>query len=64
MLLRWNELSLLSCPAYIVHVSLPFSNVLITQALQTVIFGTCGVHMFAPQKKGRVARIDSVVISW
>ena len=23
MLLRWNELSLLSCPAYIVHVSLP-----------------------------------------
>ena len=33
MLLRWNELSLLSCPAYVVHVSLPYSNVLITQAL-------------------------------
>ena len=32
MLLRWNELSLLSCPAYVVHVSLPYSNVLITQA--------------------------------
>ena len=32
-LLRWNELSLLSCPAYVVHVSLPYSNVLITQAL-------------------------------
>ena len=38
MLLRWNELSLLSCPAYIVHVSLPYRNVLITQALQTAIF--------------------------
>ena len=33
MRLRWNELSLLACPAYIVHVSLPYSNVLITQAL-------------------------------
>ena len=33
MLLRWNALSLLSCPAYVVHVSLPYSNVLITQAL-------------------------------
>ena len=30
-LLRWNELSLLSFPAYVVHVPLPYSNVLITQ---------------------------------
>ena len=30
MLLRWNELCLLSCPAYVVHVSLPYSNVLVT----------------------------------
>ena len=27
MLLRWNVLNLLSCPAYVVHVSLPHSNV-------------------------------------
>ena len=33
MLLRWNVLNLLSCPAYVVHVSLPYSNVLITQAM-------------------------------
>ena len=33
MLLRWNVLSLLSCPACVVHVSLPYSNVLITQEL-------------------------------
>ena len=33
MLLRWNMLNLLSCPACIVHVSLPYSNVLITQAM-------------------------------
>ena len=35
ILLRWNVLSLLSCPAYVVHVSLPYSNVLMTQASQT-----------------------------
>ena len=33
MLLRWNVLNLLSCPAYVVHVSIPYSNVLITQAM-------------------------------
>ena len=38
MLLRWNALSLPSCPAYVVNVSLPYSNVLITQALYTAIF--------------------------
>ena len=38
MLLRWNVLSLLSCPAYVVHVSLPYINVLITQALYIAIF--------------------------
>ena len=32
MFLRWNVLSLLSCPAYVVHVSLSYSNVL-TRAL-------------------------------
>ena len=37
MLLRWDVFSLLSCPAYLVHVSLPYNNVLITQALYTVI---------------------------
>ena len=36
MLLRWNVLHLLSCLAYVVHVSLPCSNVLITQATQEV----------------------------
>ena len=30
---RWNVLSLLSCSAHVVHVSLPYSNVLITEAL-------------------------------
>ena len=35
---RWNVLSLLSRPAYVVHVSLSYSNVLITQALYTAIF--------------------------
>ena len=37
MLLRWNVLNLLSCPAYVAHVSLPYSNVLITQAMYTAI---------------------------
>ena len=38
MFLRWNVLSLLSCPAYVVHVSLPYNNVLITQALYRVTY--------------------------
>ena len=33
MLLRWNVLNLLSCPACVFHVSLPYSNALITQAM-------------------------------
>ena len=32
-LLWWNILSLLSCSGYVVHVSLPYINVLVTQAL-------------------------------
>ena len=38
MLLRWNVLNLLSCPACVVHVSLPYSNLVITQAMLTAIF--------------------------
>ena len=37
MLLRWNVLSLISCSAYVVHVSLPYSNEPITNALLTAI---------------------------
>ena len=37
MLLRWKELSLFSCLAYVVHVSLPYISVLTTQALYTTI---------------------------
>ena len=33
----WKELSLLSCLAYVVHVSLPYNKVLTTQALYTAI---------------------------
>ena len=33
VLFRWNVLNLLSCTAYVVHGSLPYSNVLITQAM-------------------------------
>lgn len=33
----WKELSLLSCLAYVVQVSLPYSSVLMTQALFTAI---------------------------
>lgn len=33
----WMELSLLSCLAYVVQVSLPYSSVLMTQALYTAI---------------------------
>ena len=34
----WKVLSLLSCFAYVVHVSLAYNNVLMTQALYTAIF--------------------------
>ena len=37
ILLRWKELSLFSCLAYVVHVSLPYISVLTTQALYTTI---------------------------
>ena len=37
MLPRWKELSLFSCLAYVVHVSLPYVSVLTTQALCTTI---------------------------
>ena len=37
MLLRWKELSLFSCLAYVVHVSLLYISVLTTQALYTTI---------------------------
>lgn len=38
ILLRWKVLSLLSCLVYVVHVSLPYRTVLMTQALYTTIF--------------------------
>ena len=37
VLLGWNELSLFSCLAYVVHVSQPYISVLTTQALCTTI---------------------------
>ena len=37
MLLRWKDLSLFSCLAYVVHVSLPYISVLTTQALHMTI---------------------------
>ena len=37
-LLMWKVLSFLSCFAYVVHVSLAYNNVLMTQALYTAIF--------------------------
>ena len=38
MLLTWKVLSLFSCLAYVVHISLPYNKVLRTQALYTAIF--------------------------
>lgn len=39
MLLMWKLFRRLSCPAYVVHVSLPYSSVLTTQASYTAILG-------------------------
>ena len=37
MLLMWKMFKRLSCLAYVVHVSLPYNSVLMTQALYTAI---------------------------
>ena len=40
MLLMWNVLSIVSYPAHAIHVSLSYSNMLVIQVLQTVIFSS------------------------
>ena len=59
MLLKWNVLSLLSCPAYVVHVSLSYSNVLVTQALQTAIFVFTDRLGLVHTRTVRRARVES-----
>ena len=43
MLLRWKELGLFSCLAYVVQVSLPYISALATQALYTTILVSLSV---------------------
>ena len=66
MLLRCNGLSRLSCPAYVVYVSLPYSNVLITQALQTAIFvftDSLGLVQTRAVRRARVVAAFPIILS-